>query len=62
MRLPDGLLEPLLGPLIPWLYRDSRVWTGLGLAGAALFSSRFLIQWLHSEKARQLVVRRSSGT
>ncbi|WP_404633281.1 lipid-A-disaccharide synthase N-terminal domain-containing protein [Dyella ginsengisoli] len=56
MRLADGLLEPLLGPLVPWLYRDSMIWTGLGLAGAALFSSRFLIQWLHSEKARQLVV------
>lgn len=37
MRLADGLLEPLLGPLVPWLYRDSLIWTGLGLAGAALF-------------------------
>ncbi len=61
MRLADALLEPLLGPLVPWLYRDSVIWTVLGLAGAALFSSpdpirTRLIQWLHSEKARQLVV------
>lgn len=39
MRLSDGLLEPLLGSLVPWLYRDSLIWTVLGLAGAALFSS-----------------------
>ncbi|HET6433967.1 lipid-A-disaccharide synthase N-terminal domain-containing protein [Dyella sp.] len=56
MPASDGLLQPLLGHALPWLYRDSRGWTALGLLGAGLFSARFLIQWLHSEKARKLVV------
>lgn len=56
MPVSDGLLEPMLGRFLPWLYRDSPAWTVIGLAGAALFTSRFLIQWLRSEKARQLVV------
>lgn len=28
----------------------------LGLAGQALFSMRFIIQWVHSEKRRQSVI------
>ena len=56
MLATDGLLQPLLGRSLPWLYRDSPLWTALGLTGTALFSARFLIQWLHSERARQLVV------
>ena len=31
-------------------------WTVVGLAGNALFSSRFLIQWLYSERKGRLVV------
>jgi len=57
-RVPEerGLLEPLIGDLAPWLYADSYLWTVVGLAGAAVFSSRFLFQWLQSEKEKQLVV------
>jgi lipid-A-disaccharide synthase-like uncharacterized protein len=32
------------------------VWLGLGLFGQALFSARFLVQWLASERRKQSVV------
>jgi lipid-A-disaccharide synthase-like uncharacterized protein len=51
-----GFLQPFLGQALPWLYVDSGWWTAFGLLGNALFSSRFLIQWLHSEKRKELVV------
>ena len=51
-----GFLQPLLGPLLPWLYVDSTWWTVFGLLGNALFSSRFVIQWLYSEKKKELLV------
>lgn len=35
---------------------DTAVWIAVGLAGQALFSARFIIQWLASEKARRSVV------
>lgn len=56
MSDPSGLLQPFLGNVLPWLYRDSLGWTFFGLIGNVLFSSRFLLQWLHSEKQKQLVV------
>jgi lipid-A-disaccharide synthase-like uncharacterized protein len=52
----SGFLEPFLGRVLPLLYVDSRWWTAFGLLGNALFSSRFIIQWLHSEKKREIVV------
>ena len=51
-----GFLQPFLGQFLPWLYVDSSWWTVFGLLGNALFSSRFIIQWLHSEKRKELVV------
>lgn len=51
-----GFLSPLLAPLLPWLYVESKWWTAFGLLGNAVFSSRFVIQWLSSEKKRVLVV------
>jgi lipid-A-disaccharide synthase-like uncharacterized protein len=56
MTIAEGFLAPYLGGLLPWLYRDSSWWTVFGLFGNALFSSRFLIQWLHSERHKQLIV------
>lgn len=56
MNEPSGLLQPFLGNLLPWLYRDSLGWTAFGLIGNVLFSSRFLLQWLHSEKQKQLLI------
>jgi lipid-A-disaccharide synthase-like uncharacterized protein len=36
---------------------DSNViWLGVGFAGQAFFSARFLVQWLASERARRSVV------
>jgi lipid-A-disaccharide synthase-like uncharacterized protein len=49
-------LEGWLGQALPWLYRESIWWTVVGLTGNLLFSSRFLYQWLHSEKRGALVV------
>lgn len=51
-----GFLEPWLGEWLPSLYADSLWWTVIGLLGNGLFSSRFLIQWLTSEKQKALVV------
>lgn len=56
MSETSGLLQPLLGGVAPWLYVDSLLWTGFGLLGNLLFSSRFVVQWLTSERRRQLVV------
>jgi lipid-A-disaccharide synthase-like uncharacterized protein len=32
------------------------VWLGIGLLGQALFSARFLVQWIASERKKQSVV------
>jgi lipid-A-disaccharide synthase-like uncharacterized protein len=56
MSESQGFLQPLLGGALPWLYAESRLWTVVGLTGNAIFSSRFLYQWLHSERRGQLVV------
>ena len=52
----NTFLEPCLGHLLPWLYVDSSYWTTFGLVGNALFTSRFLIQWIKSERQQQVVV------
>jgi lipid-A-disaccharide synthase-like uncharacterized protein len=56
MQESNGFLSSQIGSAAPWLYAESWIWTVIGLAGAGLFSSRFVIQWLHSEKKKQLVV------
>ncbi len=54
--MSDGFLAPALGAALPWLYRDSRWWTAFGLLGNLMFSSRFVVQWLYSEKLKRVVV------
>src|SRR5262245_53966146 len=49
-------LEPYVGTWLPYLYTSSLWWTMFGLAGNLLFSSRFLFQWLASERRKQLFV------
>lgn len=49
-------LERWLVAFVPWLYADSAWWTAFGLLGNALFSSRFLYQWLHSERRGALLI------
>jgi lipid-A-disaccharide synthase-like uncharacterized protein len=52
----EGFLQPFLGPVLPWLYLDSIYWTVFGLLGNLLFSSRFVVQWLLSERHKRLIV------
>ena len=33
-----------------------QVWLGIGLLGQALFSARFLVQWIASERRRESVI------
>jgi lipid-A-disaccharide synthase-like uncharacterized protein len=35
-----------------------QVWVGVGLLGQGLFSARFIVQWIASERRRQSVVPR----
>ncbi|MFC0267883.1 lipid-A-disaccharide synthase N-terminal domain-containing protein [Kushneria aurantia] len=35
---------------------SATLWIAIGLLGQALFSARFLVQWLASEKARRSVI------
>jgi lipid-A-disaccharide synthase-like uncharacterized protein len=45
--------------LMTLLHADSRLelaWVTFGLAGQLLFTARFLVQWIASEKARRSVV------
>ena len=35
---------------------NEKVWIGIGLAGQALFFSRFLVQWIASERRRASVI------
>jgi lipid-A-disaccharide synthase-like uncharacterized protein len=51
-----GFLAPYVGPLWPGLYADSRWWTVVGLLGNGIFSMRFVLQWLVSEKNKRLTV------
>jgi lipid-A-disaccharide synthase-like uncharacterized protein len=42
----------------PWLELSAREWRWLllGISGQALFSLRFIVQWLHSERAGHCVI------
>ncbi|MEM9302657.1 MAG: lipid-A-disaccharide synthase N-terminal domain-containing protein [Pseudomonadota bacterium] len=52
-----GFLSDLMPAWIhTWLYADSLIWTAVGFAGAGIFGSRFVFQWLHSERRKTLVV------
>jgi len=37
-------------------FSANAVWLGVGFAGQALFSARFLVQWIASERAKRSVV------
>lgn len=56
MSEPGAFLKPLIDSVVPWLYYDSQWWTAFGLLGNLLFSLRFIVQWLYSEKRKVLVV------
>ena len=54
--VPGQFLQPYISSWLPWLYTSTYWWTVLGFMGNILFSSRFILQWLASEKRHQLVV------
>jgi lipid-A-disaccharide synthase-like uncharacterized protein len=56
MHPTEGFLEPYLAPYVPWLYWSSVWWTLLGFVAGFTFSGRFVLQWIHSERARKIVV------
>lgn len=57
MNVPSGqFLQPYLGTLLPYLYSSNYWWTFFGFAGNLLFSSRFVLQWLASERRQKLIV------
>jgi lipid-A-disaccharide synthase-like uncharacterized protein len=39
-----------------WFWSDYWFWLGVGFVGQSLFTARFLVQWLASEKEREVVV------
>ena len=41
---------------IAWLMSDDTVWLIVGFLGQALFSGRFLVQWIVSERKKQSVI------
>lgn len=53
---PTGFLQPFLGSRLTWFYADSFWWTVFGLLGNVVFSLRFIVQWLKSEKQKRIVV------
>jgi lipid-A-disaccharide synthase-like uncharacterized protein len=52
----EGFLAPYLGHYMPWLYTESMWWTIFGFIGTLTFGSRFILQWIHSERAKKVVV------
>ncbi|MDX1952997.1 MAG: lipid-A-disaccharide synthase N-terminal domain-containing protein [Verrucomicrobiota bacterium] len=57
MNAPEAsLLQQVLHPALPWLYASTYWWSAVGFAANLLFGSRFVFQWLASEKKHQIVV------
>lgn len=52
----EGFLAPFLSTFVPWLYWESGWWTVFGVLANVTFTGRFILQWLHSEKAKKVVV------
>lgn len=44
------------GQMNPQLFDIPAVWLGIGLLGQALFSLRFIVQWIASERQRRSVI------
>lgn len=46
----------MIDALILWFETHVNLWTLIGLAGQMLFMSRFLVQWIASERAKRSVI------
>jgi lipid-A-disaccharide synthase-like uncharacterized protein len=53
---PGTFLAPFLAPYASWLYLGSIWWTIVGFAGNLMFGSRFIFQWIASERKHCVVV------
>jgi lipid-A-disaccharide synthase-like uncharacterized protein len=38
------------------MFTSASIWIAIGLVGQALFSARFLVQWIASERARRSII------
>jgi lipid-A-disaccharide synthase-like uncharacterized protein len=56
MHDSEGIIQHLLAGKPAWMFQDSIYWTVLGLLGNVMFSSRFIVQWFHSETHQRVVV------
>jgi lipid-A-disaccharide synthase-like uncharacterized protein len=56
MNNAGTFLQPWLGHSMGWLYVSTWWWSAVGFAGNIMFGSRFILQWLASERKRTLVV------
>src|ERR1051325_838792 len=56
MNNAGTFLQPWLHGPLPWVYVSSWWWSAIGFAGNIMFGSRFILQWLASEKKKSLVV------
>jgi lipid-A-disaccharide synthase-like uncharacterized protein len=56
MHDSHGLIHQLVGERFSWLFSESIYWTAFGLLGTFLFGSRFVLQWLHSERHQRVIV------
>ena len=54
--MENDFLQGYLAGWLPWLYVNSYWWTVVGFTGNIMFSSRFILQWLSSEKRKKVVV------
>lgn len=59
MELITGYLALLAGKLGQWWGAMSgldKIWLGIGMLGQVMFTGRWFVQWIASEKARRAVV------
>ena len=56
IRTPKVFSRHSSAPFIPWLYVELALVDGARLRAGLTFSGRFVLQWIHSEKAKKVVV------
>ena len=56
MNNSGHFLQGMLQGAVPWLYASTWWWSAVGFAGNILFGSRFILQWIESERKNRLVV------
>ncbi|HMZ92193.1 MAG TPA: lipid-A-disaccharide synthase N-terminal domain-containing protein [Pseudomonadales bacterium] len=49
-------IEAMLAPIIGFFHQSDPLWLLVGFAGQLLFSMRFIVQWLQSERVKRSVV------